>query len=631
MAILPRNFKLPNTERARSIASGVDLGAIPVTQERKLPSTGLAGAQRSVTETVPLRETAGFVTPRTAPATQTIKEPTTPLQTATPAPLASQTITLPSGKEVTVDQMGNITSGVPTFAVDTAQITPNISAPVVQTAVTDRPTQSDILSPIMAQQEEIQRLQQEAIRLAQPTELETQTLQDIRDFDIETQRQFAISEARRAPTFAIRGEQAEIQQQSAIQRNALTNQLQALTDLRAQRGAGIETALGFTQNTFDNLLKVGSLIAESLETNEDQFVASRQGAVANVVAQGITDPLQIFQLINFDEQGNQVGDITLDEIKKVTDFVNAGGELTDAQIGNGFKLASAYESASKDFFTQRDAYNRILASASDPSAAGDLALIFNYMKLLDPGSVVREGEFANAQNAAGVPERIKAQYNRLINGERLTADTRADFVSTSDRLFDSALEQQSRTDSEFINRAQRLGIPKDLVVRETGSTGRAGADIDAVVGDILKQFPNASEDEIIRIVEEELSFNNVGGDTKQASNLPQRNNNPGNVKSGGLADAYAIGTDPQGHLIFPDADTGFLALEQDLRAKVSGNSRFLPANPTIAELGKVYAEDPNWAKSVSQILGVSPTTKTQDINFVSLLQAIARQEGFYAT
>jgi len=38
------------------------------------------------------------------------------------------------------------------------------------------------------------------------------------------------------------------------------------------------------------------------------------------------------------------------------------------------------------------------------------------MKILDPGSVVREGEFATAQNSAGIPERIRAKYNR--NTER---------------------------------------------------------------------------------------------------------------------------------------------------------------------------------------------------------------------
>ena len=126
------------------------------------------------------------------------------------------------------------------------------------------------------------------------------------------------------------------------------------------------------------------------------------------------------------------------------------------------------------------------------------------------------------------------------------------------------------------------------------------------------------------------SFNQVEGDTNQALNRPQRNNNPGNVKRGGLADALATGTDEQGHLIFPTPEAGFQALQQDIQAKIQGRSAVVKANPTIAELGKVYAEDPNWPRSVARILGVDTNTKTADIDLNSLIQAIARQEGFYA-
>lgn len=126
----------------------------------------------------------------------------------------------------------------------------------------------------------------------------------------------------------------------------------------------------------------------------------------------------------------------------------------------------------------------------------------------------------------------------------------------------------------------------------------------------------------------EEDFNSAGN--ASASNVPQRNNNPGNIKSGGLADKYATGVDSQGHLVFPSADVGFRAMQEDIAAKVSGRSQYLPANPTLAQLGKVYAEDPRWANSVAQILGVNPNTPTQQIPLQALTQAIARQEGFYA-
>lgn len=116
----------------------------------------------------------------------------------------------------------------------------------------------------------------------------------------------------------------------------------------------------------------------------------------------------------------------------------------------------------------------------------------------------------------------------------------------------------------------------------------------------------------------------------KSGNLPQRNNNPGNIKAGGLADNLATGTDSQGHLIFPTPEAGFEALVTDIQAKISGNSRFVKANPTIAELGKVYAEDPNWSNSVARILGVNPNTPTATIPIENLVLAIATQEGYFA-
>lgn len=89
----------------------------------------------------------------------------------------------------------------------------------------------------------------------------------------------------------------------------------------------------------------------------------------------------------------------------------------------------------RDYRKIEEAFSRVAASAEDPSAAGDLALIFNYMKMLDPGSTVREGEFATAQNAGGVNSRVVSFYNSMLNGERLTVQQRADFVDRARRLF----------------------------------------------------------------------------------------------------------------------------------------------------------------------------------------------------
>lgn len=104
------------------------------------------------------------------------------------------------------------------------------------------------------------------------------------------------------------------------------------------------------------------------------------------------------------------------------------------------RFRKEYNDQTQPYQTVKSAYGRVLSS--DDSAVGDLSLIFGYMKMLDPGSVVREGEFATAQNAAGVPERIINIYNKLITGERLNVSQRNSFKGQAKNLYSSALESE---------------------------------------------------------------------------------------------------------------------------------------------------------------------------------------------
>lgn len=94
-------------------------------------------------------------------------------------------------------------------------------------------------------------------------------------------------------------------------------------------------------------------------------------------------------------------------------------------------------------------YRNLESAARAPSAANDLSLIFAYMKMLDPGSVVREQEFANAQNAAGVPDQVVNWYNRLLRGERLNDGQRATFLASARQLANNAQSQLTATTREY--------------------------------------------------------------------------------------------------------------------------------------------------------------------------------------
>jgi hypothetical protein len=130
------------------------------------------------------------------------------------------------------------------------------------------------------------------------------------------------------------------------------------------------------------------------------------------------------------------------------------------------KLREEYNKRSKSFFDVEDAYGRVEASVDDPDASGDIALIFNFMKMLDPGSVVREGEFATAQNAAGVPESVRNQLNKLYSGERLSDQQRNMFLKRAEKLFKRAESQADKNKKAILSVGNRYNISEQDIFGE---------------------------------------------------------------------------------------------------------------------------------------------------------------------
>ena len=120
------------------------------------------------------------------------------------------------------------------------------------------------------------------------------------------------------------------------------------------------------------------------------------------------------------------------------------------------KFRREYNDQTKPYQEVKSAYGRVLSS--EDTAVGDLSLIFGYMKMLDPGSVVREGEFATAQNAAGVPERITNIYNRVATGQRLSPSQRESFKGQAKGLFSSALEGEKTVRTGLERIAKGYGL-----------------------------------------------------------------------------------------------------------------------------------------------------------------------------
>ncbi len=133
---------------------------------------------------------------------------------------------------------------------------------------------------------------------------------------------------------------------------------------------------------------------------------------------------------------------------------------TDAET----KLRAEYSKETKVFKDISEAYGRL--EASQDTAAGDLSLIFGYMKMLDPGSTVRESEFATVEQAAGVPERVINIFNKVRSGQKLTPGQRKSFKGQAKALFETAKKSENKVRQGLTRIAKNGGLNLDNIFYE---------------------------------------------------------------------------------------------------------------------------------------------------------------------
>ena len=99
------------------------------------------------------------------------------------------------------------------------------------------------------------------------------------------------------------------------------------------------------------------------------------------------------------------------------------------------ELRNEYVKRSEDFKEAKRNYATIKVSEQQANGPGDVALITSFMKMLDPGSVVRETEFANARDTAGLLETLGNALQKAQTGEFLNPTQRAEFTALASRVF----------------------------------------------------------------------------------------------------------------------------------------------------------------------------------------------------
>jgi hypothetical protein len=134
----------------------------------------------------------------------------------------------------------------------------------------------------------------------------------------------------------------------------------------------------------------------------------------------------------------------------------------------GNMLGDDYRATTASIAKAADQY-RTLTAAADGAREGipasQIALVFSFMKTLDPTSVVRESEYATAENARGVPESVRNMWNKVKDGSRLTPVQVDQMVNEAGASARAWKQQQDHHIKSFAARAGRWGVdPNDVTL-----------------------------------------------------------------------------------------------------------------------------------------------------------------------
>jgi hypothetical protein len=142
---------------------------------------------------------------------------------------------------------------------------------------------------------------------------------------------------------------------------------------------------------------------------------------------------------------------------------NVMGEQKTFENTQKLRSNFAQEPIYKGFQEVRSAYNQINDGLNLKSPAGDLAAATKFMKILDPGSVVRESELAMAMKATGALDRLQNYAQNVVKGTKLTPIQREDFRKLSTDFYNSSATQYNSKQNEYVEIAKRYNLnPQDV-------------------------------------------------------------------------------------------------------------------------------------------------------------------------
>jgi len=145
--------------------------------------------------------------------------------------------------------------------------------------------------------------------------------------------------------------------------------------------------------------------------------------------------------------------------KKINDLVQESDSermpLTDTQLGQAAKLRTDLAKELKEFKDIERSFNNIQQFFDNPGSVSDQALATAFAKVLDPGSVAREGEVKVIVEAGALSGQLKTKLKNAIEGSgKLDPRTRTEIRNLAAQIYNTSAEKAIEDINVYTNLAK---------------------------------------------------------------------------------------------------------------------------------------------------------------------------------
>lgn len=148
-----------------------------------------------------------------------------------------------------------------------------------------------------------------------------------------------------------------------------------------------------------------------------------------------------------------------------TEALKRGGGISrEKQIDLEMKLKDNLVKRSEDYRKRAQYYNKIVEAAKDNTGQGDYALIKSFELLLEPNSVVRESDFAQAAATSGQLKYLLNYFNQFSEGTKFKDNaTRQAFLNLAAKFMQGSIDDMHATRSDIMQQVKSYNLNPENV------------------------------------------------------------------------------------------------------------------------------------------------------------------------